>query len=85
MVTIEVPPLASTIQTLPFVLDFSSDRGELVDAGLGGLAVAYVADRRGDRAAERRFLLGWIGPPLVEPPKTGRTREDLATLPFPVP
>ena len=26
-------------------------------------------------------LLGWRGPPLVEPPKTGRTREELATLP----
>jgi DNA ligase D-like protein (predicted polymerase) len=37
------------------------------------------------RVARRHIRVHCIGPPLVEPPKTGRTREDLATLPFPVP
>jgi hypothetical protein len=30
-------------------------------------------------------VVDWTCPPLVEPPKTGRTRDDVATLPFPVP
>jgi hypothetical protein len=36
-------------------------------------------------AAQGPFLIEWRCPPLVEPPKTGRTRERFATLPFPVP
>ena len=30
-------------------------------------------------------VVDWLCPPLVEPPKTGRTRDHVATLPFPVP
>lgn len=31
------------------------------------------------------IVIDWMSPPLVEPPKTGRTRDEFATLPFPVP
>jgi hypothetical protein len=57
----------------------------VMDEGTGEIWVvpARCDEARNGRAFSRSDKLGV--PPEVEPPKTGRTREELATLPSPVP